>query len=564
MYERWGWRATPGAPDPLPGRRRGLLPAGAVTGGASGPSAARPVAFTGRGHRREIPSTGAGATARSSTRAGRRVRHGRRAVRRLPPPALPRVPAPRLGGVLRGVRRRRPDRRGRPPARGARPDAPGRPAHRPAAAGAAPDAGLAGPLRAAVGPADHARLRRLLGVPQRSSATRSTTCATTASTCGWRSRTTAATWTCSTPRASPASTSTPATTTEPAPGSIAAGSCSQATLRNGRSFGRREEHVQDLRPAGRVSAGLLIVIGGLALRRHGRHHRRAPSASPSSASRTGTATSWPSRPPGPRRSTEQEMPEYYAIVRELTAEGGHADAQALRHARPAAQRLRHRPQPRPRGRGRDAGHPAHPRLERAAGRARARDQPRRQPRHPHRLGRRRHRARASRSIANFLQFSAIFGGRDDDDGNPLALLAMAILAPIAAGLLQMALSRSREFEADRSGARLIGDGEPLARALQKLEVGARQIPMDIDPAHASAFIVNPLCGPQDELRQPVAHPPAPPRTGSPASAAATGAELSRSAAGEGCRWRPAPCAAGWWRAGRRRSGGPTRRWRANR
>jgi heat shock protein HtpX len=97
-------------------------------------------------------------------------------------------------------------------------------------------------------------------------------------------------------------------------------------------------------------------------------------------------------------------------------------------------------------------------------------------------------------IANILQFTAIFGGRDDDDGNPLVLLALAILAPIAAGLLQMALSRSREYEADRSGARLVNDGEPLARALQKLEAGARQIPMDIDPAHASAFIVNPLAG----------------------------------------------------------------------
>ena len=98
-------------------------------------------------------------------------------------------------------------------------------------------------------------------------------------------------------------------------------------------------------------------------------------------------------------------------------------------------------------------------------------------------------------IANILQFTAFFGGGRDDDGpNPLALLAMAFLAPIAAGLLQMALSRSREYEADRTGARLIGDGEPLARALQKLEMGARQIPMDIDPAHASAFIVNPLSG----------------------------------------------------------------------
>ena len=92
------------------------------------------------------------------------------------------------------------------------------------------------------------------------------------------------------------------------------------------------------------------------------------------------------------------------------------------------------------------------------------------------------------------RWAAIFGGRGDDDENPLALLAMAILAPIAALLLQMALTRSREYEADRTGARLIGDGEPLARALLKIEHGAQAIPMDIDPAHAQAFIVNPLTG----------------------------------------------------------------------
>jgi heat shock protein HtpX len=98
-------------------------------------------------------------------------------------------------------------------------------------------------------------------------------------------------------------------------------------------------------------------------------------------------------------------------------------------------------------------------------------------------------------VATILRFSAIFtGGRGGRDGNPIALLAMAILAPLAAALLQMAISRSREFEADRSGARLIGDGEPLARALLKLEQGARRIPMEIDQAHASAFIVNPLAG----------------------------------------------------------------------
>jgi heat shock protein HtpX len=100
-------------------------------------------------------------------------------------------------------------------------------------------------------------------------------------------------------------------------------------------------------------------------------------------------------------------------------------------------------------------------------------------------------------LAMFARFAAIFGGGNNNrrgGDNAFVLLAMALLAPLAAGLLQMAISRSREFEADRSGARLINDGEPLARALQKLESGARQIPMDIDPAHASAFIVNPLSG----------------------------------------------------------------------
>jgi heat shock protein HtpX len=102
-------------------------------------------------------------------------------------------------------------------------------------------------------------------------------------------------------------------------------------------------------------------------------------------------------------------------------------------------------------------------------------------------------------LATWMRFGAIFGGgRGDDDngGNIFAILALSILAPLAAGLLQMALSRSREYEADRTGARLIGDGEPLARALEKLESYAKSIPMNIDPAHAQAFIVNPLTGRQ--------------------------------------------------------------------
>jgi heat shock protein HtpX len=100
--------------------------------------------------------------------------------------------------------------------------------------------------------------------------------------------------------------------------------------------------------------------------------------------------------------------------------------------------------------------------------------------------------------ANIAMWGAMFGGgRDDDDGgNPIALIATALLAPIAAGLLQMALSRSREFEADRTGSELLGTGEPLARALEKLEVYAQRVPMDIAPAQAQAFIVNPLTGRQ--------------------------------------------------------------------
>ena len=83
------------------------------------------------------------------------------------------------------------------------------------------------------------------------------------------------------------------------------------------------------------------------------------------------------------------------------------------------------------------------------------------------------------------------GGRRN---NALSDLGMLLLAPVAAFLLQMALTRSREYEADRSGARLIGDGEPLASALAKIEQGVRSVPMSIQPAAAQMFIVNPLTG----------------------------------------------------------------------
>src|SRR5919199_4505198 len=100
-------------------------------------------------------------------------------------------------------------------------------------------------------------------------------------------------------------------------------------------------------------------------------------------------------------------------------------------------------------------------------------------------------------IARMAMWGAMLGGggRDDDRGaNPLALLAFSLLAPLAAMIIQMALSRSREYEADRSGARLLHDGEPLARALAKLEQGVKAIPMDVNPAQATKYIVNPLTG----------------------------------------------------------------------
>jgi heat shock protein HtpX len=101
-------------------------------------------------------------------------------------------------------------------------------------------------------------------------------------------------------------------------------------------------------------------------------------------------------------------------------------------------------------------------------------------------------------IARMAMWGAIFGGGGsggrDRNGNMFGALAMMILAPIAAVMLQMSLSRSREYEADHSGAELLGNGEPLARALEKIEAYAKQVPMDVDPAQATAYIINPLTG----------------------------------------------------------------------
>ncbi len=99
-------------------------------------------------------------------------------------------------------------------------------------------------------------------------------------------------------------------------------------------------------------------------------------------------------------------------------------------------------------------------------------------------------------LAHMAQWAMIFGGgRDDEDSNPLGLILMMIFAPIAAMLVQMAISRSREYEADKGGARLSGNPLYLASALRKLEMANSRIPMPhMNEATAHMFIVNPLRG----------------------------------------------------------------------
>lgn len=101
-------------------------------------------------------------------------------------------------------------------------------------------------------------------------------------------------------------------------------------------------------------------------------------------------------------------------------------------------------------------------------------------------------------VAQMAMFASMFGGRDREEReNPLGMLLVALLAPIAASLIQMAVSRSREFEADRGAAALLGSGNSLADALERIEGLAARHPMAVAPAQAQAYIHNPL----NELRQ---------------------------------------------------------------
>ena len=101
-------------------------------------------------------------------------------------------------------------------------------------------------------------------------------------------------------------------------------------------------------------------------------------------------------------------------------------------------------------------------------------------------------AGAIAAIANFLQFSLFFGGDDDNPLGIIGTLATIILAPLAAAIIQMSISRQREYVADATGAELVGDPNPLADALEKLQRGAEAIPMKVNQAAEPLFIVNPL------------------------------------------------------------------------
>ncbi len=114
-------------------------------------------------------------------------------------------------------------------------------------------------------------------------------------------------------------------------------------------------------------------------------------------------------------------------------------------------------------------------------------------------------------LGSMARWGAIFGGfsRDDDGpgGNLLVMLIVTMIAGLAASMVQLAISRSREFEADAGAARLLGDPGGLISALRKLELGSERIPMQASPATAHMFIVNPLRGRRLATRMFRTHPP---------------------------------------------------------
>lgn len=113
-------------------------------------------------------------------------------------------------------------------------------------------------------------------------------------------------------------------------------------------------------------------------------------------------------------------------------------------------------------------------------------------------------------LANMLQWSAIFGGSSEEEEgqSPLAMLGLALVAPFVATLVQLGISRAREYEADRVGALIASDPIGLANALEKLEAAARYVPAaNPQPATASLFIVNPFAGAESVVKLFSTHPP---------------------------------------------------------
>ncbi len=168
------------------------------------------------------------------------------------------------------------------------------------------------------------------------------------------------------------------------------------------------------------------------------------------------------------------------------------------------------PQPASRGGGGDGRPRAVAPARRGARRARARARPRQEPRHPRRLDcgddRRRHRGGGPLPAVPWL-----FGGDDESPLGIVGTLAAIILAPLAAMVLQLAVSRQREYLADETAAGWLGEGRPLASALASLERGVQAVPMEVNPATASLYIASPLSGRGAMSSLFSTHPPIPVR-----------------------------------------------------
>jgi heat shock protein HtpX len=202
--------------------------------------------------------------------------------------------------------------------------------------------------------------------------------------------------------------------------------------------------------------------------------------------------------------TESEEPELYGIVRKLTSKAGLPMPKVY---------IVDEDQPNAFATGRN---PEHAAVAATTGILRMLSREELEGVLAHELAHVRHRdiliSTIAASIAGAISYLAhmafFFGGvrSNDDSPNPIAAIVMMIIAPIAAMMVQMAISRSREFGADEGGAQICGHPRFLANALRKMDMASKQIPMDANPATAHMFIVNPLTG-GGMMRLFSTHPP---------------------------------------------------------